>query len=70
MNHSHFRKHWILSLFLLLSITMLLTGCEERTENQMEVSETADINQTKSHFEEINFSHFGNYRIDGRGLWI
>lgn len=55
MNHSHFRKHWILSLFLLLSITMLLTGCEERTENQMEVSETADINQTKSHFEEINF---------------
>ncbi len=55
MNHSHFRKHWILSLFLLLSITMLLTGCEERTENQMEVSETADINQTKSYLEEINF---------------
>lgn len=30
MNHSYFGKRWILSSFLLLSITVLLTGCEER----------------------------------------
>lgn len=54
MNHNRFRKHWILSFFLLLSMTMLLTGCEERTENQMENSETADIDQTISHLEEVN----------------
>lgn len=30
MNHSYFGKRWILSSFLLFSITVLLTGCEER----------------------------------------
>lgn len=54
MNHSYFGKRWILSSFLLLSITVLLTGCEERTENQMENSGTSDINQTISPLEEIN----------------
>lgn len=54
MNHSYFGKRWILSSFLLLSITVLLTGCEERTENQMENSGTSDINQTISSLEEIN----------------
>lgn len=54
MRHKRLQKSGILCLFFLLGITMLMTGCGGRTDEQMQNTENSSTIQTSPDAENVN----------------
>lgn len=54
MRHKHLQKSGILCLSFLFGITMLMTGCGERTDGQMQSTENHNTAETSPDTENVN----------------